>query len=119
MDISKIPKVFFHSLEHIAVQIVQAIKKDKIWAYSDFFTRFGAWLGTMLPARLRISIFFKELFCGDCLMKNKKLFIKVLLLDFCLSDSISLLKLSLSVINKNYLGRLAQWESTSFTRKRS
>lgn len=61
MDLRKIPKVFLHSPEKIAAQIVYAIRKDKLWAYSDFFTRFGAWFGAMLPARLRIFI-FKDLF---------------------------------------------------------
>lgn len=61
MDLRKIPKVFLHSPEEIAAQIVRAIRKDKFWAYSDFFTRFGAWLGAIIPARLRIFI-FKDLF---------------------------------------------------------
>lgn len=57
MDMRKIPKVFLHLPDEIAAQIVHAIRKDKLWAYSDFFTRFGAWFGAMLPARLKPSIF--------------------------------------------------------------
>ncbi|MCX7771204.1 MAG: hypothetical protein N2202_09040 [Proteobacteria bacterium] len=61
MDINRIPKIFFHSPENIAIKIIHAIRKDKIWGYSDFFTRFGAFLGQILPVRLKISI-FKNIF---------------------------------------------------------
>jgi len=61
MDISKIPKIFFNSPEDIAVKIVNAIRKDKVWVYSDLYNRIGVSLTTMIPAILRISI-FKNLF---------------------------------------------------------
>ena len=61
MDMSKIPQILIHTPEEIATQIIEAIKKDKPWAYSDIVTRFSAGLGTILPSRLKTSI-FKNLF---------------------------------------------------------
>jgi len=61
MDMSKIPKVLIHTPEEIATQILEAIKEDKQWAYSDFVTRFSVAIGTILPSRLRTFI-FKDLF---------------------------------------------------------
>ncbi len=61
MDMSKIPKILIHTPEKIAAKILKAIKKDKQLAYSDFVTRFSAGLGTILPSRLKTSI-FKDLF---------------------------------------------------------
>lgn len=56
MDISKIPKILIHTPEEIATQILEAIKKDKQWAYSDIITRFSAVLGTILPSRLKTTV---------------------------------------------------------------
>jgi short-subunit dehydrogenase len=61
MDMSKVPKILIHTPEEIATQILEAIKKDKQWAYSDFVTRISAGLGTILPSRLKTSI-LKDLF---------------------------------------------------------
>jgi short-subunit dehydrogenase len=61
MDISKIPKIMIHKPEKVAERIVKAIQEDKQWAYSDFLTRFSAWFGALLPARLKTYI-FKDLF---------------------------------------------------------
>jgi short-subunit dehydrogenase len=61
MDMSKIPKILIHTPDEIATQILEAIKKDKQWAYSDIVTRFSAGLGTILPSHLKTSI-FKDLF---------------------------------------------------------
>jgi short-subunit dehydrogenase len=59
MDLQKVPKMFLHTPEDVAAQIVLAIKKDKQWAYPDFLTQFSAWSGAFLPPRLRTSIFKK------------------------------------------------------------
>lgn len=61
MDLQKVPRILLHSPEEVATQIVLAIRKDKLWAYSDFMTRLSAWLGALLPPRLKRSI-FKNLF---------------------------------------------------------
>ena len=61
MDLGKIPRRIVHTPEEIAFRLVQAIKKDKQWDYSDFATRFPAWFGAILPSRLKTSI-FKDLF---------------------------------------------------------
>jgi short-subunit dehydrogenase len=61
MDLQKVPRILLHSPEQVATQIVQAIRKDNQWAYSDFMTRFSAWFGAFLPPRLKRSI-FKNLF---------------------------------------------------------
>jgi uncharacterized protein len=61
MDLQKVPKILLHSPEQVATQIIQAIRKDKQWAYSDFLTRFSAWFGASFPPRLKTSI-FKNLF---------------------------------------------------------
>lgn len=61
MDMSKVPKILIHIPEEIATEILEAIKKDKQWAYSDFVTRFTTGLGAILPSRLKTSI-LKELF---------------------------------------------------------
>jgi short-subunit dehydrogenase len=61
MDLQKVPGLMIHSPENIAIQIVQAIRKDKQWAYSDFLTRFSTWFGVLLPSGLKTSI-FKNLF---------------------------------------------------------
>ena len=61
MDLQKVPKMLLHTPEEVATQIVLAIRKDKPWAYSDFMTRFSAWFGTLLPPRLKASL-FKDLF---------------------------------------------------------
>jgi short-subunit dehydrogenase len=57
MDLQKVPKIFLHSPEQVATQIIRAIRKDKQWYYSDFMTRFSAWFGAFLPPRLKTSIF--------------------------------------------------------------
>lgn len=57
MDMRKIPRVFIRTPEDIASRIVQAIKADKHWAYSDFLTGFGAWFGALFPAHLKTRIF--------------------------------------------------------------
>ena len=56
MDLGKIPRRLIHTPEDVASKLVQAIKKDKQWEYSDFATRFSARLGALLPSRLRTSI---------------------------------------------------------------
>jgi len=56
MDLQKIPKWMLHSPEGVATQIVQAIKKDKLWTYSDLMSRLSAWIGTFLPPNLRTAI---------------------------------------------------------------
>lgn len=61
MELQKIPRWLIHPPEEVAAQIVEAIRKDKMWDYSDFPTRFSAWLGVLLPEHLKISI-FKDLF---------------------------------------------------------
>jgi hypothetical protein len=61
MDMSKIPKMLIHTPEEIATQILEAIKKDKQWTYSDFLTRFSVGMGTILPSRLKTFI-LKDLF---------------------------------------------------------
>ncbi len=61
MDLQKVPRILLHSPEEVATQIVLAIRKDKLWAYSDFMTRLSAWFGALLPTRLKTSI-FKNLF---------------------------------------------------------
>ena len=61
MDMSKIPKILIHTAEEIATQILEAIKKDKQWAYSDFLTRSSSFLGNLIPSRLKRSI-LKDLF---------------------------------------------------------
>jgi hypothetical protein len=61
MDMHKVPKILIHTPEEIAAQVIRAIKKDKQWAYSDLVTRFLAGFGTILPSRLKTSI-FKDLF---------------------------------------------------------
>ena len=56
MDLGKIPRRFIHTPEDVAFRLMQAMKKDKRWEYSDFATRFSAWFGALLPSRLRTSI---------------------------------------------------------------
>ena len=60
MDLGKIPPRFIHAPEEMAIRLVEAIRKDKQWAYSDFMTRSLAGVGTLLSSRLRTS-FFKDL----------------------------------------------------------
>ncbi len=57
MDMSRIPRRLIHSPEDIASRLTQAIRADKHWEYSDFFTGFGAWFGALLPARIKTSLF--------------------------------------------------------------
>ncbi len=61
MDVSKIPEFIFNSPQNIAEKIVDAIRKDKLWVYSDFYNRIGMVLCTMIPARLQLFV-FKNLF---------------------------------------------------------
>jgi hypothetical protein len=61
MNLRKIPSRFLHAPERMASRLVQAIRKDKQWAYSDFTTRSLATISTLLPSRLRTT-FFKDLF---------------------------------------------------------
>jgi len=61
MQLQKIPRWLIHSPEEVAAQIVEAIRKDKMWDYSDFPTRLLAWLGVLLPEPLKITM-FKDLF---------------------------------------------------------
>jgi len=56
MDLGKIPRRLIHTPEDVAFRLVQAMKKDKRWEYSDFATRFSDWFGALLPSRLRTSI---------------------------------------------------------------
>jgi len=57
MDIQKIPKNLIHTSEEVASKLIQAIERDKQWAYSDSATRLSAWVGTLLPSCLRTFIF--------------------------------------------------------------
>ncbi|OGP91959.1 MAG: hypothetical protein A2157_12185 [Deltaproteobacteria bacterium RBG_16_47_11] len=61
MDIGKVPRRFIHWPEEVASRLVQAIRKDRQWDYSDYATRFSAWFGTLLPSHLKTSI-FKDIF---------------------------------------------------------
>ncbi len=61
MDTSKVPRLWIHSPEKVAVRLRRAIQKDKHWEYSDILTRFLALLGEALPMHLKTSI-FKGLF---------------------------------------------------------
>jgi len=61
MDLRKVPKIFLHSPDQVATQIIRAITKGKQSAYSDFLTRSSVWFGTPLPPRVKTSI-FKNLF---------------------------------------------------------
>ncbi len=61
MDMQKVPGMLIHSPEEVAVRIVKAIKKDRIWAFSDFLTGFSIRLGLLIPERLKIYL-FKDLF---------------------------------------------------------
>jgi short-subunit dehydrogenase len=57
MDMRRVKKMLIHSPEEVAVQIVRAIQKDKHWGYSSLSTRLSVLLGTVLPMRLKTSIF--------------------------------------------------------------
>jgi len=57
MDISKIPRFLFHSPEFVAAKIVNAIRKDKTWAYSDLISRFANQYASCLHNRLKTKIF--------------------------------------------------------------
>ena len=61
MDLRKIPSRFLYTPESMASRLVQAIRKDKQWVYSDFTTRSLAGIGALLPSRLR-TMLFKDLF---------------------------------------------------------
>jgi len=61
MDLGKVSPRFLHSPEEVASRIVQAMKKDRQWDYSDVVTHLSAWFGGILPPRLKRSI-FKDLF---------------------------------------------------------
>lgn len=61
MDLRKIPPKFLHTPEKMASRLVQAIQKDKRWAYSDVTTSSVAGIGKLLPSRLR-TMLFKNLF---------------------------------------------------------
>ena len=57
MDMRRVKKVLIHSPEEVAVQIVRAIQKDKHWGYSGFSTHLSVLLGTVLPMRLKTTLF--------------------------------------------------------------
>jgi len=57
MDLQKVPKNLIHTPEEVASKLIQAIERDRQWAYSDTATRLSAWIGTLLPSRLRTFIF--------------------------------------------------------------
>jgi hypothetical protein len=61
MDMRKIPRWMIHTPEYVASRIVKALKKDYTWYYSDLITKFSPFIGTLIPHRLKISI-FKKLF---------------------------------------------------------
>ena len=61
MDLRKIPPRFIHTPEEMAIRLVETIRKNKQWAYSDLTTRSLAGIGTILSSRLR-TFFFKDLF---------------------------------------------------------
>lgn len=61
MDMRKIPRTLIHTPEDIAKEIVEAIKKDSRWAYSDFITKVLVGFGRIIPARLK-ALIFKDLF---------------------------------------------------------
>jgi len=61
MDMRKIPRWIIHTPEYVASRIVKALKKDYAWYYSDLITKFSPLIGTLIPHRLKISI-FKNLF---------------------------------------------------------
>jgi short-subunit dehydrogenase len=61
MDMSRIPKAVVATPERVAAQIIRAIKQDKQWGYSDLGTRLGVFLSSLIPARIRTTI-FKNLF---------------------------------------------------------
>lgn len=57
MDMSRIPKFLITTPEKVATRIVRAIERDRSWDYSDLATRVGSFLGTLLPVRVRLSLF--------------------------------------------------------------
>jgi short-subunit dehydrogenase len=61
MDMRKIPGWMIHTPEYIARRIVKALRKDYLWYYSDYATKFLPVIGSLIPHRLKISI-FKNLF---------------------------------------------------------
>lgn len=61
MDMRKIPRWMIHTPESVAAQIVKALNKDYLCHYSDFITRLSPLIVSLVPQRLKISI-FKNLF---------------------------------------------------------
>ncbi|NIT58273.1 MAG: SDR family NAD(P)-dependent oxidoreductase, partial [Aliifodinibius sp.] len=61
MEMQKIPRWMIRTPEYVASRIVKALKKDHLWYYSDFRTKFLPLIGSLIPQRLKISI-FKNLF---------------------------------------------------------
>jgi short-subunit dehydrogenase len=61
MDMNRIPKFLIRTPEAVAERIVNAIKKDTTWTYSDFSSRLGVFLTGFLPRRIKIGL-FKNLF---------------------------------------------------------
>jgi hypothetical protein len=61
MDLGKISPRLLHTPEEVASRIVQAMKKDRYWGYSDLVTELTAYFGGVLPPWLKRSV-FKNLF---------------------------------------------------------
>jgi short-subunit dehydrogenase len=61
MDMSKVPRFLILTPEVVAGRVVKAIRKDKLWAFSDIGGRLGLFLAACMPRKLRVRL-FKNLF---------------------------------------------------------
>jgi len=61
MDMRKIPRFLIRTPDAVAGRIVQAIKADTTWAYSDISGRLGVFFANFLPRRVKTRL-FKNLF---------------------------------------------------------
>lgn len=61
MDLQHVPQFMIHSAEKMAKRIIRAIKKDRLFVFSDTLTTLSTLLGILLPERLKIYL-FKDIF---------------------------------------------------------
>lgn len=61
MDMRRVPRFLIRTPDVVAGRVVKAIRKDKLWAYSDIGGRLGLFLAACMPRKLRVRL-FKNLF---------------------------------------------------------
>jgi short-subunit dehydrogenase len=56
MDMRRVPAFMIGSPEKVARRIARCLEHDRQWAYSDLSARLAAFVGPLLPSRLRVCI---------------------------------------------------------------